>query len=175
MPVVVEAPGDDAQDAQGEDAQQGGDEVLHPAGEHAAHIGVDDGSGELAHAGGQEEGPEADGGQPGEVAHCVKGHEGQQAADQDGVPAIFLEVALHAGQGALAGVLLHRVPAQGPGDKEAQGRPAMALDQERMAPCHQPKMAALAKVMRKAGRGAITEENTISRRRSPRRRSRRSG
>ena len=47
--------------------------------------------------------------------------------------------------------------------KKHRAAPAMALDQERMAPCHQPKMAALAKVMRKAGRGAITEENTISR------------
>ena len=39
--------------------------------------------------------------------------------------------------------------------------PAMALDQDRIAPCHQPKIAALAKVIKKAGRGATTEENTI--------------
>lgn len=30
-----------------------------------------------------------------------------------------------------------------------------------MAPCHQPKMAALAKVIKKAGRGAITDWNTM--------------
>ena len=38
----------------------------------------------------------------------------------------------------------------------------MALDQDRMAPCHQPKMAALDSVIIKAGSGAIREENTIS-------------
>ena len=37
----------------------------------------------------------------------------------------------------------------------------MALDQDRMAPCHQPKMAALDRVIRKAGSGAATDENTI--------------
>ncbi|EHL07045.1 hypothetical protein HMPREF0322_02203 [Desulfitobacterium hafniense DP7] len=37
----------------------------------------------------------------------------------------------------------------------------MALDQERMAPCHQPKIIALAKVIRKAGRGAATDWRSI--------------
>ena len=37
----------------------------------------------------------------------------------------------------------------------------MALDHERMAPCHQPKRFALAKVMRNAGSGAATDWNTI--------------
>ena len=45
--------------------------------------------------------------------------------------------------------------------KKQRAAPAMALLQERTAPCHQPKMAALEKVMRKAGRGATTEEKTI--------------
>ena len=38
----------------------------------------------------------------------------------------------------------------------------MALDQDRIAPCHHPKRFALAKVMRKAGRGAMTDCSTIS-------------
>lgn len=38
----------------------------------------------------------------------------------------------------------------------------MALDQDSMAPCHQPNIAAFAKVIRNAGRGAITDENTIA-------------
>ena len=37
----------------------------------------------------------------------------------------------------------------------------MALDQDSMAPCHQPNIAAFAKVIRNAGRGAATDENTI--------------
>ena len=37
----------------------------------------------------------------------------------------------------------------------------MALDQDRMAPCHQPKMAALDRVIINAGSGAMREENTI--------------
>ena len=35
--------------------------------------------------------------------------------------------------------------------------PTMAELQERMAPCHQPKRFALAKVIRKAGRGAAMD------------------
>ena len=38
----------------------------------------------------------------------------------------------------------------------------MALLQERIAPCHQPKIAALDRVIKKAGSGAITEEKVIS-------------
>ena len=45
--------------------------------------------------------------------------------------------------------------------KKQRAAPAMALDQDRMAPCHQPKMAALDRVMRKAGSGAATDENTM--------------
>jgi hypothetical protein len=39
--------------------------------------------------------------------------------------------------------------------------PAIALDHERIAPFHQPNIAALAKVIRKAGSGAATDWNTI--------------
>ena len=46
--------------------------------------------------------------------------------------------------------------------KKQRAAPAIALLQERMAPCHQPKIAALENVIRKAGRGATTEENTIN-------------
>lgn len=45
--------------------------------------------------------------------------------------------------------------------KKQRAAPAMALDQDRMAPCHQPKMAALDRVIRKAGSGAATDENTM--------------
>ena len=38
----------------------------------------------------------------------------------------------------------------------------MALVHERMAPCHQPNTAALAKVMRNAGMGAATLWSTMS-------------
>ena len=38
----------------------------------------------------------------------------------------------------------------------------MALAHDRIAPCHQPKRLALAMVMRKAGSGAMTDWNTIS-------------
>ena len=39
--------------------------------------------------------------------------------------------------------------------------PAMALVQERIAPFHQPNIAAFANVMRNAGSGAATDWNTI--------------
>ena len=39
----------------------------------------------------------------------------------------------------------------------------MALDQDRMAPRHQPKRLALAKVIRKAGSGATMDWKTIRR------------
>ena len=45
--------------------------------------------------------------------------------------------------------------------KKHTAAPAMALDQDSIAPCHQPNIAAFAKVIRNAGRGAATDENTI--------------
>ena len=38
----------------------------------------------------------------------------------------------------------------------------MALDHDKIAPFHQPKRFALAKVIRKAGKGATIDCNTIS-------------
>ena len=97
--------------------------VLHVPGEHPAHVGVDHRGGQLADPRGQEEGGEGHRREAGKVAHRVKGHKGQQPADEDGPAAVLGKVVLHAGQGPPAGEPLHRVPAQGPGDEEAEGRP----------------------------------------------------
>ena len=46
--------------------------------------------------------------------------------------------------------------------KKQRAAPNMAEDQERIAPCYQPKRLALAKVIKKAGNGAITACKTIN-------------
>jgi hypothetical protein len=45
--------------------------------------------------------------------------------------------------------------------KKHRAAPAIALDQDRIAPCHHPNKAAFAKVIRNAGKGAIMDEKTI--------------
>ena len=47
--------------------------------------------------------------------------------------------------------------------KKQIAAPAMAEDQDRIAPCHQPKMPALEKVIRKAGMGAARDCRIMSR------------
>ena len=46
--------------------------------------------------------------------------------------------------------------------KKHRAAPAIELVQEMIAPCHQPKTAALAKVNKNAGNGAIKDWNIIS-------------
>ena len=47
--------------------------------------------------------------------------------------------------------------------KKLKAAPAMALDQESKAPFQKPKRAAFAKVIKKAGSGAMMDCNTIKR------------
>ena len=86
---------DGNQNEQCKQAQQAGHHDPGAAGEHAAHIGVDDGGGSLTDTGGDEEGQELDGGQTGKIADCIKGHEGQQTADQNGFAAVLDVVGLN--------------------------------------------------------------------------------
>ena len=152
---------DGYQNGNGEQAQQAGHHDPGAAGEHTAHIGIDDGCRSLAKAGSKEEGPELQGGQTGKIADGIKGYKGQQTADQNGLGAVLLKIAFHTCKRTLACKFSTTSRPRPRASRKHRAEPTMAEDQDRMAPCHQPKMAALERVIMKAGSGAIKEENTI--------------
>lgn len=114
---------EDNQGAQGEEQEQAGNKGFHGAREHVADVRIDNGGGELPDAGGDEERPEAHGSEPGGIADDIEGNKGQQPSDEDGVFAVVFEKLIHPFQGGAGGEFFHHVPAEIPGDIEAQSGP----------------------------------------------------